>query len=504
MKKTAQNINRRLRMPLFAMVLFTVFACEKGPRFETPEITTLGIGPLVDARVGTSVSVPISFNGHGGAKSVVVFRNGGFLIEIPVERDATQYVYETPVIPESLEEGDEVSYEFLISNLELNDSERLPLTIRAEKYDKIMIGSTEVYNIDIPENGLATSGTIVKLVKGRNYHLSEFVTFDAGSELHIEEGVHVYMNAEATTPVGILIHGEANIIGTTNDPVVFTSSKTLLPNGDPEAGDWGVFRLEGTGPGSSNGTVNYLRIEYPGSDAFRLNVVGSATNISHVQVFRANGVGVRTSGPDENQARMKHIVVTDGRGGAFRLGDNYQGMIQFAIAVSPVRYGELDEMDIRETAKPHIANLTLVGPGTSVSNTHGIRLRSPLAKVYNAIVTQYPRRGVRAEGAVTPSDWATSIVFAHSHVFDIASQAFRDNASAFAPGASTPDFHNSTSAIAGIGANNSFVPDAEQTSTFDPASIDPFFTSAPYVGAVKNANEDWTRGWVKNPDGSIR
>ncbi len=496
----------RLYMPIATLVMFLVLSCSKndGPSYDTPTIS-LGVEDVIDAQVGTRVSVPISFNAGGGAKSVVVFKNGGFLTEININADATQYTYETEALPGSLTEGEELTYGFLVSNLDGTDSETVNLTIRAELYDKVIIGSATLYALDIPSDGIVAGGTIVKLIQGRNYYLDRSVTFDVGSEIHIEEGVHVYMDAEATTPIDFIIGGEANIVGTANAPIVFTSSNTLLSGSTPEAGDWNVFRIDGTGNGSDNGTVNYLRIEYAGDRAFRLSEVGSGTNLSHIQVFKATTEGVMITKGD---AHLKYIVATDCEGGSYRLGDDYSGMIQFAIAVSSEHFGELDDFAIREQAKPVLANLTLLGPGKDLSNTHGIRIRATAEpKIYNTVVAQYPRRGVRvnpddADNNVVITDLNGPTVFAYSHVFDLNSQSFRDKAEAFEP-EEILDFHNSTDAIAGIGVAD-FVPDVEQASTFNPTTLGSFFTSAPFVGAVRNDAEDWTKGWVKNPDGSLR
>lgn len=502
MRRMTKNFYGMLRMPLMAVVLFVVFACSNndGPRFDTPSIT-LGIDEVINARTGTRVSVPITFNAGGGARSVVVFRDGGFLREIAVGADATQYTFETDPIPTSLGEGEEVEYQFLVSNLNDVDSERATLTIRAEVYDKITVGSTSLYDIAVPTDGVVTAGTTVKLIQGRNYHLGTSATFEVGTEVHIEEGVHVYLDADAVTPINVLFNGEVDIVGTATAPVVFTSSKSLT--GGAAAGDWGEFRITGTGNESNNGTLDYVRIEYPGGRAFRLSHVGAATNISHVQVFKASGEGVMFT---HGNARVKNIIATDCVGESFRIGDSYEGLMQFVISVNSENLGIKDDFSLRDQSKATIVNATITGPGADVAaEIQGIRMRGELVsepRVYNTIVAEFPRRGVRVTDLVVVTDLNGNGVFAHSHVFGIGTQPFHAGATAFADTGSNP-FHNSTEVIAGIGVND-FVPDAEQTSTFNPNSINSFFSSAPFVGAVRNAAEDWTRGWVKNPDGTIR
>ncbi|MGC4234991.1 MAG: hypothetical protein QM594_18610, partial [Niabella sp.] len=245
--------------------------------------------------------------------------------------------------------------------------------------------------------------------------------------------------------------------------------------------------------------------------------VGAATNISYVQIFKSTTEGVMIT---NGNAKLKYIVATDCEGGSYRLGDSYEGFMQFIISASSTYFAELDDFTIREDAKLVIANATILGPGSGASNTHGIRMRANAApKMYNCIVSQFPRRGVRVVDNVQVTNLNGLAVFAYSYVFNVPSDPYRDNGVLFA-GTFNADgtplqntFHNNVlaktgnnytlSTIAGIGVGD-FVPDAETASAFNPATIDPFFTAASFVGAVKNDAEDWTKGWVKNADGTIR
>ncbi|MGC4234992.1 MAG: hypothetical protein QM594_18615, partial [Niabella sp.] len=287
------NIFCRNYLPAVLLLAVTIYSCSKndGPKYATPVISKT-IADTIDVKVGAKVSIPLQINAGGGAKSVVVYKKNGFLVEIPVAANATEFVYETEALPETMEEGDLLVYEFLVANLDGTDSEKVSVVIRAEVYGKITIGTTSLYNIEIPDEGIVSGGTTIKLIKGRNYYLSSSLNFDAGARLQIEEGVHVYMNADADDAINLYISGEADIKGSASNPVVFTSSKTLLSGATPEAGDWNSFRLTGSGNASSNGTVNYLRIEYGGDRAFRLIDVGAATNISYVQIFKSTTEGV--------------------------------------------------------------------------------------------------------------------------------------------------------------------------------------------------------------------
>lgn len=487
------------------------------PQLATPKIAIIG-ADSIDLAPGETVKISLALEGDGGAKSVVVTKNGGFLKEFPVHPTATQFVYTTEALPNSLKEGEMLRYGFILSNTNDVDSKEIPFVIKTALYPKIKVGETELYSLNVGTDGIVPSGSEITLIKKRNYLVPYALTFEAGSKLKIEEGVHVYMNAKAASPVKIEIQGEADIVGTASAPVVFTSSKTLTPAEPAKSGDWSEFRLSGPESASSNGKVSYVRIEYAGERSFRLANVSEATQIDHVQVYRSSGEGVMIT---DGKARLKYIVATDCEGGSYRLGDKYAGKMQFLLSVNSQYFKENDDFTIREKASPVVSNVTLLGPGAETKkNTHGMRMRgSSTPKVYNSIIAEFPRRGIRVAEEVKITDLNGSAVFAYSYVFNVPKDPFRDLAKAFAGTfnadgtiASNPFHNNATKLeegnytlkpIGGIGVKD-FVPDTEPKSTFNPASLDAFFSAAEFAGAVKNAAEDWTKGWVKNPDGTIR
>lgn len=501
---------------LLAMLIFVAACSKEDVQYDTPQISIDGEN-TVNSKPGETVQVSLELNGAGGAKSVVVKKNGGFLQEFTVNNTATQFVYTTEPLSQGLAEGDTEEYSFLLSNLNGVDSEEVTFTISVALYNEITVGNTTLYNLAVGTDGVVSSGE-VSLIKGRNYYIPYAIDFDPGSTLTVEEGVHLYMNADADTPVGIVIKGEANIVGTAESPVVMTSSRVLETGAEASPGDWSEFRITGEGGTSNNGVLRYIRMEYGDNRAFRLTNVGSATQVEYIQVYKTAGEGVMFT---DGNARVKYIVATDCEGGSYRLGDAYEGMMQFVISVNSGFFDDNDDFTIREDAAPIIANATILGGGADLEdNTHGMRFRANAApKVYNTILAEFPRRALRAGDNVEITDLNGSAVFAYSYIFSVPRDPFRDLATAFA---GTFDeegliennvFHNNVvsisgstyelNEIAGIGVAD-FVPDAAQSSAFNPSTLNSFFSSADFVGAVKNANEDWTKGWVKNPDGSIR
>lgn len=112
------------------------------PQFATPKIAITG-ADSIDLAPGETVKISLALEGDGGAKSVVVTKNGGFLKEFPVHPTATQFVYTTEALPNGLKEGETLRYGFILSNTNDVDSKEIPFVIKTALYPKIKVGETE-------------------------------------------------------------------------------------------------------------------------------------------------------------------------------------------------------------------------------------------------------------------------------------------------------------------------------------------------------------------------
>ncbi len=488
------------------------------PIFGKPTIALSGGSESLIAKPGESFQVGLTLDAEGGNSALIVNRSGGFLERITLESNATSFTYQGTA-PATATEGEDIPYEFILVNRQNLESDPLGVSLNMAVYNTTTIGSTSVYEVAIPTDGIVASGTTVKFSQGRSYFIGSSLQFEEGSSLEIEAGVTVYMNTTGTATVQLnFIDAEVEVIGTAASPVVMTSDKAL--RGDtPAPGDWNRFRLQGV----QNSTLRYVRIEYA-DEGLRVAATNTATNtIEYIQSFKSSGEGFYFTNGNVN---AKYLLATDCESTSFRLGDAYAGKLQFLISVDSETFSEGEEVDIRETASPILSNVTAIGPGATSANTHGVRLRaSSSGKIFNSIVAEFPRRGVRLNDNVETTDINGPTVFAHSYVFNVPTDPFRDdravpnNTNPFRGSLVdgelvNPFFNNITgfegstpllATIAGIGVND-FVPAAETVSAFNPTSADAFFSAAPYVGAIRDnaAANDWTLGWSKNADGTIR
>lgn len=499
--------------------LFGITACKDDdePVLSNPSINIEG-DEVIAVKKGEPINVTFNLAAEGGNKELLVYQNNGLLEVVPLSKEAASYTYSGQSVPADATEGEEYEFEFSLVNTQNAESPKVKLIVSTLAYDEIQIGETTLYEVAIPEDGFID--TNYKFVSGRNYYINSSMSFQEGSSLTIEEGVKLYVKADAEFLVDITINdgAEIHLTGTSSNPVVITSENELTEK-ESTPGDWGIFNIKGSGEGSNSGTVAYLRLEYGTARNFRLQNVGSGTEISHVQVYRAAGEGVMITDGDVN---IKYIVTTDCEGGGFRLGDDYKGNMQFGIAQISETFADNTEVEIRETASPTLANFTVIGPGEEADNTIGMRLRSASSgKIYNTIIASFPRRGLRLNDDIVITDLDGPTVFAYSYIFDVPKDPYRDDTNYDNPfqgyldeedNFHNPFFNNVTgiesgdpvlSRIAGIATNN-FIPDAAQGSEFDATSLGSFFSSAPFVGAIKDVSNDWTQGWVKNADGTIR
>ena len=334
-----------------------------------------------------------------------------------------------------------------------------------------------------------------------------------GATLTIEEGTLISSDADESTTefLSILQGAKINAIGTSTKPIVFTSGNTTQ-----EPGQWGGIILNGYGKlntgataegeggtgvygGNDNsdnsGTLKYVRVEYAGKilgtdnelNGFSFNGVGSATVLEYLQAYKGSDDGFEFFG---GAANIKYCVSTGNEDDSFDWTHGWSGYAQFLV-VNQMGKGDRgfegdnngDDNTLEPFSNPTISNVTLIGVNDDAKNT-GMRLREGTkGKIYNAIVTNFPKSGIRVSNEQTTTNMNDgSLLVSHSIIFNNGND-FKD----CAPFESI----NSTDVV----ALNGYV-GTETSGAFDPTSLNSWFSSATYIGAVETSN-DWTAGWTK-------
>ncbi len=369
-----------------------------------------------------------------------------------------------------------------------------------------------------------------------NWLIKGTVEVDRGTTLLIEPGTKIYgLVGDPLSPAYLSLLAGSKIIalGEKDNPIVFTSDRTLGPGATP--GDWTGVKIEGEAslnPASNSGQMRYVRIEFGGKSVdfpsvltevdagLRLAEVGNGTDLSYLQVFRSRGQGFRFNGGTVN---ARYLVAIDCNNNCFRIDDEedennvrisaWTGKGQFWIGSTPSATGAsgLADMDVRDGSNSTLANVSLLGPGAANTSIEkgGIRIRNTIGgyRFYKFLVAHYGSFnawGVRADAAPNPPTGINgSKVVAHSRVYEVGTgQLFRNDAAVFA---SDPQYVNSQTPISGSTPNQFvFANTSDLFNNFDLTTIDPWFVNTNYLGAVFSI--DWTAdgSWCKNADGSIR
>ncbi len=328
--------------------------------------------------------------------------------------------------------------------------------------------------------------------------LNGSVKVDQQTTLTIEEGTTIYA-LTADSELDINIGGDIIAEGTLEAPIIFTSFNNAPgQSGTPSAGDWIGVTLRGDNmPDDNSGILKYVRIEYGGNgdDALQLRQVGNLTTIDLVQVHDANSTGIRIRGGAVN---LKHIVVTKPDSRCVRYGGGWNGNGQFwALATSSgSRAINGTDENLTPQSNPIISNATVIGAGiteTTLDVGEGVRMQDGAnGQYYNTVISGFGTSfRVRDGGEITMRNCA---VFnnddtgdsdgLHSSIRDQYREAANNN---------SEDPFSITDTFVGVSMTNSV----------DASTLGTFFDNVNYVGAVPVDN-DWTVGWTRNFNGSIK
>lgn len=276
------------------------------------------------------------------------------------------------------------------------------------------------------------------------YLLSGWVYVKAGVTLTIQPGTVI--KGDFTTKGTLIIERDAKLIadGTVDEPIVFTSQKSV---GQRSYGDWGGVIICGRastnwaasvtngttdgegivegGVGSiygggltpndldSSGVIRHVRIEFPGV-AFQPNSeingltmcgVGSKTVVDYVQVSYSGDDSFEWFGGTVN---CKHLIAFRGWDDDFDTDYGFRGKIQFAVSMRDPNIADQSGSNGFEadndaagsarypTSRPVFSNVSVFGPlcfnSTIASNyKRGLHLRrNSECSVFNSVIAGYP------------------------------------------------------------------------------------------------------------------
>jgi hypothetical protein len=408
--------------------------------------------------------------------------------------------------------------------------------------------------------------------KSNVYILDTKIYVTSGATLTIEAGTVVKGRAKANpvdaTALVIARGGKINAQGTASSPIIFTAESDLLTGNltQSDRGLWGgvvilgrarinttsgqgnvegipttepLGTYGGTDDDDNSGILRYAQIKHSGAivaanvelNGLTMGAVGRGTTIEYIDIYAGNDDGYEWFGGTVN---TKYLISSFNDDDNFDWDESFRGKGQFWFAIGASDKGnQAMEMDGGTTpedgtpyAIPELYNLTLIGSGSSSSNTNsnGLIFRDNTGgKVYNTIIHDYRNYAVRIETESAQSQdsakrlAAGDLAIANS-IFGTFGAGTGNTQLFLAPnatsGGAAPSTNYTVEHITGTAQSNRVNTDPMLTgisrsrnkaldprpATGSPAlsgaktpPSDGFFAQTDYVGAFKTSN--WAKGW---------
>ena len=419
-------------------------------------------------------------------------------------------------------------------------------------------GTTTIGMVDGQTNTCQVSGRITSnltLTEGNHYALSGAVIVGGdnvdSATLTVAPGVVVY--GSSGNDYLVVSRGskiEAN--GTASSPITFTSRQHVSGGvvdglADGEAGQWGGLVLLGNGNSTkcpqdgsqcslqvegvqegavfggtddtdNSGTLRYVRVMHGGFEiapdnelnGITFGAVGSGTTVEYLQVHKNADDGVEFFGGAVN---AKYLVLTGIQDDSVDWDNGFKGKMQFILVkhaddnsdANRGIEGDGDGGDGSVFSNPIVANMTIIGNtfDTAESDSEGVLLRDQTnAQLYNFVVTGPAGMGECFEADLSDGDTTLEanmdgtndpqLVFASSVLAcgeNIKNSGDFDQQAWF-----TAQSGSSTAATQSAVLSGVFTVDT--TTPTDVTTLDAFFSNVDFIGAVKDAENDWTANWT--------
>lgn len=381
----------------------------------------------------------------------------------------------------------------------------------------------------------------------RNYRLVGIVYVKPGVTLTIEKGTTIIGDGPSKGTLVVQPGARLFAVGTAEEPIVFTSPNEVSRRAP---GDWGGVILLGRAPvnvakpaiegitvggeyggtdeDDSSGALSYVRIEYSGTklgpnneiNGLTLGGVGRGTLIDHVQVRQTADDCFEFFGGTVN---ARYLVCQYNGDDGFDWDNGYRGKLQFLVlqqdpAVVDETNGFEGDNDALGSvnlprSEPTIYNATLCGKNVDVDREqYGMLLRrATRGRIFNVLVSGFeagldlrdlPATEVQVSSSIFFGNLAANVAYAEDGS-NTSTLKNDDGGLDEVAWALAPERRNSAEPAA---IRNCFDPRdvtalAPATPLATNATMPPqdgfFDPTAAYVGAFRDAKDEWAKGrWV--------
>lgn len=355
----------------------------------------------------------------------------------------------------------------------------------------------------------------------KDWLLDQHLVVGNGATLTIQPGTIIRAKKGSNAAIVVMPGGKIVAQGQRNGPIVFTVDDVA-----PRAGDWrGIFIL-GRAPRNGNnpyrgdpllmyggadamdnsGSLRFVRVEYANDGVF-LGGVGKMTEVESVQVRHSNDNCFVMNGGSFN---AKHLICQQTFDEMFELQEGYTGHLQFVFGqkVSPGAEHNGMLIDGANTS-PVISNVTLCGQNNAQNvGGHGLVFRngSRLDMANSIIMGWLSGIDVQANPGAGPFLVRSTISFGNAlnptSDEDGGAAPFNDDDNGFDElgffldgGGNNRD--NNPNVMDCHNANDPKPWPQNMINGRAPMNDGFFDVTATYVGAFKDANDNWLAGWTK-------
>jgi hypothetical protein len=377
--------------------------------------------------------------------------------------------------------------------------------------------------------------------------LDGIVNVKNGAKLTVMPGVTIKGNAGSAL---IVSRGSQLIAeGTKDAPIVFTSAGGP---GNRARGDWGGIvllgdaannlpngvgaaeGLEATNPdyqyggsdaGYSCGSLKWLRVEFAGFELTKDNELngitfyscGSGTTVDYVQAHMGKDDGIEMFGGSFD---AKHIVVTGALDDSLDMDLGYTGKLQYVYVHQEKSAGnyafelsnQKDGFDAAPRTRPVFANVTAIGTAAIdkiETGSGGVRLKEGAGgEFHNTIFAGFYNAAVEVtepatEVAATAGESAfKNTLFWNNAVIDAGvSQFLGDDGSSFDVKGWIEDAANANHVgvdpLLGAYEIGGDIAPRAGSPVLGAGAAAAGFEATDFIGAVKDAASDWTKGWTE-------
>lgn len=373
------------------------------------------------------------------------------------------------------------------------------------------------------------------------------LTADTNVTLTIQPGVILFGNTGQSW-LAVNRGNRISAVGTATAPIVFTSRDNVLGlNSDTSQGQWGgvvlmgraqttdcnvgtttantcerdtegsadLARFGGTNNADNSGRMSFVQIRYSGFvlgagrelQALTTESIGSATVLDHIQSANSSDDGAEFFGGTVN---LKYYIASAADDDSLDVDTGAQMNVQYALLLPRPTAGDaLFEIDSNgaETDTPRtnlrVTNFTAIQTQTSADNEAADQAATLFrgnsdTHLSNGIIIAPNNECVRFNGSgATPATVTFRSVVMQCNAtkyLGTGSYTAAQVATAFGTGA-----NNNNDAFTPSLTSQYINGTAETNVTaFDASTLTSFFTATTWIGAVRNAADNWYAGWTCN------